>query len=191
VVGGDGLVVQIDWHTLTGTWHSADRIVVESKHGKRVIEAEADVPMPLVEKVIDGGRGRWLLLGWSSYGSGMQTEHAWLVVDDKTGPRIANKLEWTSDRSHAGLAVDAKQLRIGVPVPNKTDALHDPDDWHLTADDREISLSDVQKLRSSPTPLDRLPGAYTPPHDTKPTQRGWTGRFVWYAADGDRFAPVK
>jgi hypothetical protein len=189
IIGPDGFVVGVDWHDRTGTYHFADRLVIESDSGKLVVEdkPESDSQVPLIEKVIDAGRGRWLVLGWSSYGEGMQTEHAWLVVDGKHGPRIADKLEWTSDRAHAGLALDAKRLRIGIPLPARSEQLHNGSDWKLVIGKRARWLSDVRRMRSAATHLADLPGRYTPPFNATPHEHGWSERFVWLEAAGDHF----
>jgi hypothetical protein len=191
-VSGDGIKIEVSWWTMTGTTHVADELVITTKRGKLRLQSdeESGNALPLVEKVYDAGRGRWVVLGWSSFGGGMETVHAWIV--DAT-PRVLDKLEWTTDRSHAGVAVDTSSgVRVGIPLPivvgddDEEPGLHDDEDWRLAHGTRNLSLANVNKLPAIETPLASLPGYYTPPFQTPPSERHWSGRIVWFAA-GKRF----
>ncbi len=191
-VSGDGIKIEVAWWTMTGTTHVADELVITTKRGKLRLESdeESGLAIPLVEKVYSAGRGRWVVLGWSSFGGGMETVHAWIV--DAT-PRVIDKLEWTTDRSHAGVVVDASNgVRVGIPLPigagsdDGDDHLHDDEGWQLAHGTRSLSLANVTKLPASETSLASLPGYYTPPFQTPPAERRWSGRIVWFSA-GKRF----
>src|SRR5262249_47581600 len=119
------------------------------------------------------------LLGWSSYGEGMQTQHAWIVVDGKAGPRIADRLAWTTDRAHPGFALDhtGSTWRIGIPVPLIREPLHRH--WELGIGKRQLGL---EALHASALPA-TAHEHYTPPLDGR---LDWAKQFVWVAA-GDTF----
>jgi len=195
-VEGDGIKVDVSWWTMTGSTHVADALTITTPRGKLAfasadpddLETEGGETVPLIEEIHNAGRDRWLLLGWSSYGEGMQTEHAWLV-DGSAAPRIVDKLEWTTDRRHAGLALDpGTKLRIGIPVPKRTatrddeSALHAEDDWRLAHGKQTWSLQQLWKLRASEAHLLTVQ-AYTPPFKASASEQGWSGRFVWFSVE--------
>jgi hypothetical protein len=120
----------------------------------------------------------------------MQSEHAWLV-DGSAAPRIVDRLEWTTDRMHAGLALDpGKKLRIGIPLPKHaagddgTDdsGLHAEDEWRLAHGKKTWNLGQVSKLRAGEAHVMTVQ-AYTPPFKASASERGWSGRFVWFAVE--------
>ncbi len=204
-----GLRVQVSWMTLTGTTHVASALTIETPGGKLELAQPAedarleDVPpedqdtgrvLPLIDRVLELGPGRWVLLGWSSFGEGMMTNHAWLIVD-RGGPRIADELSWSTSRSFAGLALDvgAGAVRVGVPVPTKPrrrggdDEPHRLSDWMLTHGKRDLGIDDVWRLPATRQHVMSLAAFHTPPTGASPAEQGWSGRFVWFAANGERF----
>jgi hypothetical protein len=195
-VQGDGIRVDVAWWTMTGTTHVASELVVTTPRGTLKLaiapDDEGGEPIPLIEQIDKLGDDRWLLLGWTSYGGGMQTEHA-LLVDGSATPRIVDTLAWTTDRAHAGIVVDPAEpgspikLRVGIPLP-KSSELHDQSDWQLAHDTKTLTLAEVVKLPASGvSPM--TVRAYTPPFQTSISERDWTGRYVWFDA-GARFALV-
>lgn len=184
-VMGEGITVEVAWWTMTGTMHLASELAITTARGTLRLEApdaEDGEALPLIEKIYKTGVDRWVLLGWSSYGEGMQTEHAWLV-DGSGEPRIVDRLAWTTDRAHAGVVIDRDpKLHIGIPLPAQGEALHDDEGWALVHDARTYGLAEVMKLPSTPGDLLAV-RAYTPPFGESASERGWNGRFVWFAVD--------
>ena len=155
-VGGPGLDAGITWHTETGTTHVALEVSLVSPRGTRKLSGddfsrETGDPLhvealPLVDRILVAGPQRWIVLGWSSYGEGMEHEHAWLIEDTATGPTIVDSLVWMTDRAHAGFRVDTSTLRVGVPVPPPSDELHNGSDWYLRHGNQHLWLAEVRQL---------------------------------------------
>lgn len=195
-VTGDGIEIDVSWWTLTGTWHLADELVISTARGTlRLKTREGDdgpqEALPLLEEIYPLGDHRWIVVGWSSFGEGMQTVHAWLV-DGTSAPRIVDKLEWTTDRTHSGIVIDAtSKVRIGIPLPVRSSETDDPDgertlhnrlDWELVHGKRTFRLDQVAKLRTTEHHVMSV-HAYTPPFQDSASTRGWSGRFVWFSAE--------
>lgn len=186
-VRADGIEVRVSWWTLTGTTHVADELVITTRRGTLRLKdsgEEGGETFPLIEQLYKVGKARWLALGWSSYGGGMQSEHAWLI-DATSKPRIVDKLEWTTDRSHAGLVIDFDPMRIGIPlprVPTDDDRLHSELEWQLVHDKRSRTLAQVAKLPATEAHIMAV-RAYTPPFHRSASELDWSGRFVWFGVD--------
>jgi hypothetical protein len=175
--------------------HVADELVMVTPRGALSLkhaDDESGEVLPLVGVIYKVAPERWVVLGWSSYGEGMQTEHAWLV-DGAAAPRVIDKLEWTTDRAHAGFAVDAftgNRLRIGIPLPLRSESAGDDDDaslhneldWRFVHGKQTLTLAQLGKLKTSETHVMALRAFYTPPFDESPSERKWSGRFVWFTA---------
>jgi hypothetical protein len=186
----NGLRVELAWQTQTGTTHVAEQLTLVAAGGTLDLVADEqglvehvpmlhEQPLPLVDHVLAAGTSRWIVLGWSSYGGGMQSEHVWLVEDGKSGPQIVDSIMWTTTRRAAGVAVDASAApRIGVPLPNG----HVDDDWQLQHGDRTLAVSELHELPAHDMKLAAIARYYTPPLHLSPAEQGWTGRFVWFQA---------
>jgi len=198
VNGPDGLHVAVSWQTMTGTTHTASELSITSPSGTLKFSGDdfgrdetADPlhlePLPLVDRALGAGPHRWVLLGWSSYGGGMQSEHAWLVEDAASGPRIVDQLMWTTDRMHGGVALDlSPKLYLGFPLPD-AESLHEADGWVLEHGARSLPLAQVKMLPSRETNLMTLPDFYDPPMGSEPSTRHWSGRIVWFEANAKGF----
>lgn len=204
--GLNGIHVHICWRRLTGTTHVAEELAITTAGGTlryappapqttNQDHDEAPPEYPLMEKILAVAPKRWVLLGWSSLGEGMQTEHAWLI-EDRHGPHLLDSLAWTTDRSHAGIAVESSgnQVYLGIPLPQPLNedgepGLHNEGDWELVHDKQRLSLLDVRRLPSSEKHVMALGGYYDPPFQVEPSQRHWEGRFVWFSS-GTKFALV-
>ncbi len=191
-----GLRVELAWHTRTGTMHVAQEVSLVAANGTLHLVGDAlgrdphvpelhDQPLPLVERVLAAGASRWIVLGWSSPGEGMQSEHAWLVDGGGAGgPRIVDSIVWTSTRRAAGVAIDTTGApRIGIPLPGGS-----ADDSSTLQHRRSpLALVELRNLPAHATPLGKLAAYYTPPEQLSPTEHGWTGRFVWFDASAHGF----
>ena len=200
LAGPGGIRVSVRRRTNTGTWHIAEELVIRTPGGMlRFTEPATDVAVddvavqyPLMEEILEVGPNRWVLLGWSSLGEGLQTEHAWLV-EARRGPQLLDTLTWTTDRSHAGLAVasSGNQVRIGIPLPQPLDddggpGLHNKSGWELVHGKQRLDLEEVERLPSSQEHVMALRGYYDPPFQVEPSRRRWAGRFIWFSS-GTRF----
>ena len=176
VAGPHGLEITYTWEHETGTWHTAKHVAIEL--GAAKISRETDEEhgtLPLFEKAFDAGTNRWILLGWSSTGSGMQTQTAWLVK--KTGAKleVTDELDWTTDRGHPGLALEGSgtKLRVGVLEPPADDDAHDAGSWSLDVRGKSRDLAEIRKLKFAAG----SPPLYAPPFDerTCPCRVAWIG----------------
>ncbi|HEY4175314.1 MAG TPA: hypothetical protein VGM90_00710 [Kofleriaceae bacterium] len=187
--GAGGIQVHVKWDEDTGTTHVATHLEITAPHGKLDLASKGDEdqdPLPLIERILPAGDQRWVLLGWTSPGEGMQTEHAWLVDGTKT-LQIVDKLAWTTDRAHAGIAVDPTRSppEIGIPLPRlgkdpDDDGLHNATAWELGYGSKHLTLAAVKKLPATTVKLATLPAYYTPPAQDVPTKGAWVGQFVWF-----------
>ncbi len=193
-----GLDVHVSWHTMTGTTHIAEELTLTTARGKLALagsdfasedskdalHAEA---LPLIERIVTVDTRHWVLLGWSSFGEGMQSEHVWLVEDRASGPRVTDWLMWTTDRAHAGLALAPKaRVIVGVPLPDRSDGLHDEESWQLRHAGDALPLDKVEKLPATHANVMTLPAYYDPPFGDEPSTRRWASRFVWFEASGSK-----
>jgi hypothetical protein len=185
VLGPGGLGVEVSWETMTGQTHVATELAIATPGGTLKPE-EDEQGLPLLERVFQAGPHGWILLGWSSHGEGFQSEHVWLVEDDGGAPRVVDRLVWTSDRMHAGLALDPTKLRVGIPLP--VGDLHAATDWELHHGKQKLSLEQLAHQAAPATNVMTLPGYYDPPNDDEPSTMHWSGRIVWFVAKPGRFA---
>lgn len=218
--GPAGLHVTVRWATGTGQYHCARQLMITTPGGVLRLESpylhgipEEDAPdgsraqgdggmyplYPLLERVLVAGLHRWVILGWSSFGEGLQTEHAWLI-EDRPGPMLVDALTWTTDRSHGGLAIERSktplEVRIGIPLPDeprpsepeRTEGsdgpppLHLPGDWELVHGKQRWDLSELRRLPSVERRVKSLSAYYDPPFQDAPSRLHWAGRFVWFSA---------
>lgn len=108
----------------TGTMHYAERVVLSVGPGAPVeltTDVEAGTLAPIVERAIDLG-GAYLVLGWSSWGGGTQTNTALIVEGGRCGGlTLVDRLDVVSSRSTAGLLVDPSAPAIGIPARTRSD----------------------------------------------------------------------
>jgi hypothetical protein len=195
ITGPGGIHVVVRRRTETGTWHIAEELVIRTPGGVLRFTAPAidgtddvTVEYPLVEQILAAGPSRWVVLGWSSLGEGMQTELAWLI-EERRGPQILDTLAWTTDRGHAGVAVESSGnlVRIGIPLPQPRDNdgkpdLHNAGGWELVHGKQRLSLEEVERLQGSEENVMSLRGYYDPPFQVEPSRRRWSGRFLWFSS---------
>ncbi|WP_257385974.1 hypothetical protein [Tahibacter caeni] len=137
-----------------------------------------------------GGR-RFLLLGWSSSGGGMQSIQA-LVVAVRAGAVVrVDRLDYVSARTNAGLLVRRTgdgEVRLGVPEPG-ADPVHEPADWALefgAAPRRHLSLAGLRALAFDVVEPAAGDTFYAPPLQAAPTP----ARVAWMAITPSGFSPV-
>ena len=110
----------------TGTTHHAEKLTLSIGDATPlVLENEPPLPGPSFQLA----DGRFLLLGWSSYGAGMQSIHAF-VFGVRNGEVVLDReLVVTTDRVNAGVVV--RGARIGIPEPPR-DFVHNAEDWAVS-----------------------------------------------------------
>jgi hypothetical protein len=147
------LDVRVEAQDDTGTMHYADRLVIRGPGSPAPLvlrtELEPGVLVPLVTRQVPLDPENTVLLGWSSTGGGMQTEHA-LLVRARPGavPAVVDELALTTDRAAPPLVVDAaagRGVRIGV-VDSFGGELHEPSDWKLHLADHTLDLAALRGL---------------------------------------------
>jgi len=186
--GEHGLHIDVTFQRQTGNYHFATHLDLHTATAKLVRDGdgfESSPQLPLVEKVIAVDTQRWVVIGWSSYGEGMQTMAAWIVVANKKKLRVTDEVYWTSDRSHAGFVIeDANgKLRLGIPKQTVSkgdddeDAPHNPADWELRIGNKTIAFAKLHYAIAT-TKL------FAPPFDDL---RDKTGPFAWITANGEHF----
>jgi hypothetical protein len=186
--GEHDLHVDVTFDLHTGNTHFATHLDLHTPTAKLVRDSasrDSWPQLPLVSKVVAVDTHRWVAIGWLSYGEGMQTMAAWIVVANGKKLRVTDEVYWTSDRSHAGFVIeDANgKLRLGIPkLPvskgdDDEDAPHNPGDWELRIGNKAIDLAKLHYTIAT-TKL------FTPPYDDL---RDKTGAFAWITANGEHF----
>jgi len=173
----------------TGTMHFAEIVVLRVGRARPlVLEGElAPIPGPYVRL----GDSRFLLLGWSSGGSGMQTLHALSLAVVGGAVTLVAELTLQTDRLSSGLLLrtgEGDQTRLGVPEP-PAGFVHDADGWALRTgpgDDERFDLDGIRGLSFEEVagqPGDIL---YSPPFGVGPLPK----RVAWVSVSpAGRFAP--
>ncbi|MFT3698703.1 MAG: hypothetical protein QM831_36490 [Kofleriaceae bacterium] len=160
----------------TGTTHEATNVTLSVGDAK-VVRFGGD-QLPLIEKAIQLAPDRWLAIGWSSYGSGMETMSAWIVQRKKDALKIIDELYWTSDRTSAGFAIEDDKGTLRIGIPQQTGTAHDPDEWKLVIGAKTIDVTKLRYAKVSTT-------LFAPPMPDKPCACALT----WVAAT-TAFAPA-
>ena len=180
VDGELGMHVDVTYETLTGTYHSATKLDLHTAKATLVRE-QPDIEklpvLPLIEKAVAIDPNHWVMIGWSSTGGGMETMVAWIVAASGKKLRVTDELYWTSDRAHAGLAIedDKGKLRIGIPEMPKEGA-HEPGEWALQVGNKNVAFAKL-KYKAASTKL------FDPPME----EREVTGKVAWFTANGEKF----
>lgn len=170
-----------------GTMHLAEEITVSAPSARPLTLKGSFLPIPGPAFELPGSR--YVLLGWSSTGAGMQSIHVFLLgVQDAALHRLAS-LVYQTDRAHSGLllrhAPDGSVL-LGLPEP-PAGSLHDESEWSLTITPGEPprSLPEIRRLTYeaiSPVGSDLF--------STPPTEASWRpGRVSWIAVTPTSFSP--
>jgi hypothetical protein len=176
----------------TGTMHYAERVTIADATGTPLVLTLPDDAiekgkelLPLFSsRILRAGSNRFVIIGWSSTGAGMQTMHAWTFrTASGQAPAIIDRLALTTDRASAGLVIDARSDAVRIGIPWTFDgSLHDADEWKLKVGGQTKKLADVRALEftSESGTLDtyRAPFAGSAFVDT---------RVAWFRADASGF----
>ena len=154
-VAGDAPILQVE--TImpggTGTMHYANELRL-SAHASATLALKTDpggklIPVPGPQYPIDDTHV--LLLGWSSYGGGMQTVHAMLVQVADGAVRLQRELMLSAARMAAPLIIrrnGPNELLLGIGEPGAR--LFNEGDWLLTFgpdSDQRLNIAQIRKLR--------------------------------------------
>jgi hypothetical protein len=175
-----------------GTMHFADELrlsvggsallVLKSEPGGKLI------PIPGPQYPIDGTHV--LLLGWSSYGAGMQTIHAMLVHLEGGHVTLQRELTLTTARTASVLIVrrnGPNEIRLGIGEP--AGRLHDENDWLLILGpdrDQRLNMAQIQKLPFAAEAKREADALYAPPFQNA----HFPARVTWLSVSASGFAPM-
>ena len=198
------LVVEVDCPDgNTGTMHYADGLTLTAPcapplrlEGKAAQDGTL-LPLPGPSFRLPGAR--YLLLGWSSSGGGLQGVHALLLACGDERLRLVDRLDVVTDRAHAGLLVqqDADgSVALGLPPPPEA-PLHEPAAWSLSDSGgaSALTLESMRRFVYVPLPSNRADPFYAPPAQLgrRPQRVAWirvsAGGFVLPAEPGASAAP--
>jgi hypothetical protein len=152
-----------------GTKHSADELTLSIGSARPLhLTGTMDERLPLPGPTFRVGDSRFILLGWSSSGAGMESVHVLLVGVERGSVRALDTLVATTDRFHARLLVRTNpdgSMLIGLPEP-LPEPLHDEGDWSLRYGSPGVHRLNMAEIRRLPFQrLESLPRdyVYAPP----------------------------
>jgi hypothetical protein len=182
------LIVQAQYpRDETGTMHFAEALTLSIAAARPLRVPGSFLPIPGPTFRLPDGR--FILLGWSSPGSGMQSMHALLVGDRAGAVKLLDHLIYFTDRPNAALLVRTElsgSVFIGVPEP-PSDFLHYEDEWSLQYGlprKRRLLIDSIRKL-SFETVTSRSDDVfYAPPTNSTPR----TARVAWVHVANTGFA---
>jgi hypothetical protein len=168
----------------TGTMHYAERVEISLGSLKPLVfEGGEDfgvtIPGPWYRLDDDS----FVLLGWSSGGSGMQSLHAMLIEVRGKALVAGEELELLTDRPSAGLVVrhaGPGNLELGVVEPGEF--LHDEEIWSYAVGDRILDADGIRKLRYEEYHARENDKVYAPPFGKLPK-----GRIAWITVTAGGF----
>ncbi len=174
----------------TGTMHYAERVEIRAGRGQAIVlktDVEKGVLAPLIEKQVGAGPKHTLLLGWTSWGGGMQTIHALLVERTDAGVVLHDQLAVTTGRRSAGVFVATKgaEPRIGIPEPRK--GIHRPSDWKISFGGKTLDLKAIRALPYAAEGIPRDALHYGPPFHRRTIPP--KSRVVWFTIEKGKFLP--
>jgi hypothetical protein len=162
----------------TGTMHFAEALTLKIGDAKPLVFESDFLPIPGPHFRL--GPSRFILLGWSSSGAGMQSIHVLSLGVQNGAVTLIGALELSTDRLNSGLWVHFKSspaIKLGLPEP-PLNFVHSEDEWFLRYGKEDQDLLDLQGLRSlvfehvTPGPEDFF---YSPPFNRSP----FPSRVAW------------
>jgi hypothetical protein len=146
------------------------------------------IPVPGPQYRIDDSH--ILLLGWSSYGGGMQTIHALLVQVDNGTVTLQRELMLTAARTASALIVrrdGLSEIRLGVGEP--AGRLLSERDWLLVFgpnSDQRLDMAQIRKLSFAAEAKRDADTLYAPPFQNA----RFPARVAWLSVSASGFAPM-
>ena len=176
----------------TGTMHFVDELrlsvgasaplVLKTQPGGKLI------PLPGPQYQIDDSHV--LLLGWSSYGGGMQTIHALLMHLEDGNVTLQRELMLTTARTASVLIVrrdGPDEIRLGVGEPAAR--LLSERDWLLVIgpdSDQRLDIVQIRKLTFATEAKRDADALYAPPFQNA----RFPARIAWLSVNASGFAPL-
>ena len=174
----------------SGTTHYADELRLSvGDSASLVLKTDPGgklIPVPGPQYKIDDSHV--LLLGWSSYGGGMQTLHAMLVRIENGGVTLQRELTLTAARMAAPLIVrrnGPNEFLLGIGEPGAR--LHNEGDWSLVlgrATDERLDIGQIRKLRFVADKKSADDVVYAPPVQSA----RFPARLTWLSVSAGGFA---
>jgi hypothetical protein len=177
----------------SGTMHFVDELRLSvGSSAPLILKSEPAsgklIPVPGPQYPIDDSHV--LLLGWSSYGGGIQTIHALLVQVDNGNVTLQRELMLTAARTASTLIVrrdGPNEIRLGVAEPAAR--MLSERDWLLVFgpdSDQRLDLAQIRKLAFGPEAKREADTLYAPPfQNARFPQRG-----TWLSVNASGFAPM-
>jgi hypothetical protein len=168
-----------------GTTHFAEELTITAGSAKTLHISGDDVPVPGPSFRLPGSR--YVLLGWSSVGGGLQSIHAYLlVVQDGKLKRLAS-LKYQTDRANSSILVRRMangSVQLGLPEPPTQ--IHEPFEWSLStgADTTALRIGEIRRLTyedAAPVKGDLF---YSPPFEAAKGQGPSRVSWISIAPDG-------
>jgi len=187
------LKVETAWPKGTGTTHYADELRL-SAGASAALVLKTDpgggklIPVPGPQYPVDDTHV--LLLGWSSYGGGMQTIHALLLRVENDTVTLQRELMLTMARNASALIVrrdGPNQIRLGIGEPAAR--MLSERDWLLVFgpdSDQWLDVAQIRKLTFATEAKRETDALYGPPF-----QNGsFPARVAWFSVSASGFAPM-
>jgi hypothetical protein len=168
----------------TGTMHYAESLTISLGSLKPLVfESGEDFGVAIPGPWYRLDKDSFVLLGWSSGGSGMQSLHAMLIEVRDKALAVGEELELLTDRPSAGVVVRPAgpgSLQIGVVEPREF--LHDEEVWSYSAGNRSLDADGIRKLSYEEYQAWEDDKVYAPPFGKLPK-----GRIAWITVTSDGF----
>ena len=171
----------------TGTMHYAERTSIRLGDMKPIVmttDVGADRLAPILQAQLQLNDSRFLVLGWTSWGGGMQTNHAYLVGREGDTLRVVDRLEVRTGRGSAGLIVEngSDGTRIGMFEPPVE--AHESGEWWVSIGGRRLDMDQIRHLTYVESPASgRATAFYDPPFFSGRAR----GRVAWVVVRDGRF----
>jgi hypothetical protein len=187
------LKVETVWPKGTGTMHYADELRL-SAGASAPLALKTDpgggklIPVPGPQYPVDDTHV--LLLGWSSYGGGMQTLHALLLHLENGNVALQRELTLTTARTVSALIVrrdGPNQIRLGIGEPAAR--MLSERDWLLVFgpdSDQRLDVAQIRKLAFAAEAKREADALYAPPSQNAQ----FPARAAWFSVSASGFAPV-
>jgi hypothetical protein len=176
----------------SGTMHFVDELRLSvGSSAPLILKPEPGgklIPVPGPQYRIDDSH--ILLLGWSSYGGGMQTIHALLVQVDNGTVTLQRELMLTAARTASALIVrrdGLSEIRLGVGEP--AGRLLSERDWLLVFgpnSDQRLDMAQIRKLSFAAEAKREADTLYAPPFQNA----RFPARVTWLSVSASGFAPM-
>jgi len=187
------LKVESVWPKGTGTMHYADELRLSvGASAPLLLKTDSGggklIPVPGPQYAVDDTHV--LLLGWSSFGGGMQTLHALLLHVENDTITLQCELTLTMARDASAFIVrrdGPNQIRLGIGEPGSR--LFNERDWLLVFgpdSDQRLDIAQIRKLAFAAAAKREPDALYAPSIKNE----GFPARVAWFSVSADGFAPM-